>query len=93
MKITTDCEPVRLVASLEPGQCVELDIEYLELHLQSFTHNGHRFTSADRVLENIIGSSYELSYSETFDGKVRFYRLDKPLPEGQRAYVSPDRRR
>lgn len=52
---------------------------------------GGRFTPADRVLENVIGSSVTHLYRRLAGGDVLFQRLHAQLPDGVRSYVSPDR--
>lgn len=49
------------------------------------------FTPADRVLENVIGSSMTHGYKRNLRGQIEFFRLYTQLPEGIRSYVSPDR--
>lgn len=45
------------------------------------------------VLESIVGSAYEFWYWEDqMSGNVTFGRLEKPLDDGRRTFVSPDRR-
>lgn len=56
-------------------------------------HKGAVWTPPDRVLENIIGSSYEFRYEQSgYKSDVTFERLSTPLTNGHRSYVSPDRR-
>lgn len=50
-------------------------------------------TAADQILSGIIGSAYELWYQEDpLDRVFTFGRLDRPLEDGRRTYVAPDRR-
>lgn len=47
----------------------------------------------DRVMENVVGSAFEFEYwVEPVMRHVYFRRLPKPLDNGLRTYVSPDRR-
>lgn len=51
------------------------------------------FPAADRILGYIIGSSYEYGYRvDPESGDIIFYRLEKPLEDGRRSFVDPDRR-
>ena len=85
----------RISATVGPGQ--ELRVTQRELQrigesslLGPLIGEGN---TADRVLENIIGSSYEYGYREDLLTRdVVFYRLNRPLEDGRRTYVSPDRR-
>ncbi len=80
---------VNIVASLQPGQRYDVPIENLR-DILKFDHNGARFTEADRVLENIIGSAWTHSYQEHPSGRfVTFIRHEN---DGTRRYTSPDRR-
>ena len=81
------------VASLKPGQQVEIDRELLRSPkgLASYLIQE---SAADSVLEGILGSSYEFWYEENPSiGHTTFGRLKQPLEDGRRSYVSPDRRR
>lgn len=85
----------RLVDSLKPGQRVNIETWKLSEGqggpLGAFVSNG--FTPADRVLENVVGSSYTHRYEPAITpGQITFCRLYTELPEGVRSYVSPDRR-
>jgi hypothetical protein len=86
---------VQEVRRLKPGEAMCFDGYYLNSMVPAFSHNDSRFTSADRVLENIIGASYEYYYEENLMSRgrdVTFFRLKEPLTHGRRCYVSPDRR-
>jgi hypothetical protein len=86
---------VQEVTKLKPGQAIKFNGRELDAEVPRFYHNDSTFTSADRVLENIIGASYEYYYEENLmsPGRdVTFYRLKEPLRDGRRCYVSPDRR-
>jgi hypothetical protein len=82
---------VTCVGRLEPGQRIDFSDSELR-EIETLHHNGATFTPADRVLENIIGSSYEFRYTTALNGRVTFERLSAPLTDGRRSYVSPDRR-
>jgi hypothetical protein len=79
----------RIIASLEPGQC--LDVDYYELaDIASYEHNGATFTAPDRILGNIVGSMYTHSYFEKPDRRgVTFMRHRNT---GKQHYKDPDRR-
>lgn len=82
------------VAQLGKGQSIEVTAAALELHYPAFRHNGVLFTSADRVLEQIMGSAYEFSYRVNGPKRtVTFSRLEDPLTDGRKSYESPDRRK
>lgn len=79
----------REVARMKPGQCLEIDVLELQL-IPGFEHNGARWTPADRILENIVGSAYTHSYRVHPSGRtVVFMRHEET---GRRYYESPDRR-
>lgn len=51
------------------------------------------FPAADRILGHIIGASYEWGYKIDHEsGDTIFFRLEKPLEDGRRTCVAPDRR-
>lgn len=87
-----------IVRRLGPGQRVNFSREILyEGSRQGLEHfmSPSGQTTADLVLENIVGSAYEYGYFEPPDlpGRdITFYRLERPLKDGRRTYVSPDRR-
>lgn len=75
---------------LKPGQQIQVDRRELQ---NSIFHDLSGFTIADRALEDIVGSSYEYGYYEDpVSGNFVFYRLNEPLTDDTRTYVSPDRR-
>lgn len=79
----------RMVASMKPGECLDLD-RYDLMDIPGFEHNGARFTPADRVLENIVGSAYTHNYREHPNGRtITFIRFEDT---GARHYTSPDHR-
>lgn len=81
-------------ARLLPGTCLEFDQN--EFGISSpidLTGTGHQWTTADRILEKIPGSAFEYYYEVLpMSSNIRFHRLDKPLTDDRRTYVSPDRR-
>ncbi len=81
-------EVCREVARLKPGESIAFGYKLLR-DIPSFHHNGACFSPADRVLENIVGSSYTHSYAVDEDGRsVTFHRHKEP----GHYYQSPDRR-
>jgi hypothetical protein len=88
-------EVIRMVASLKPGQTIQFSAIELIDKVGGYWHNGVFFSPADTVMENIIGSSYEYSYTESLTtGAITFRRLEAPIDgdSGELAYISPDRR-
>lgn len=53
---------------------------------------GPTWSPCDQVLEKIAGSAFEFKAWENMQGDFVFERLRKPLRDGSRTYVSPDRR-
>lgn len=53
---------------------------------------GPTWSPCDQVLEKIAGSAFEFKAWENMQGNFVFERLRKPLSDGSRTYVSPDRR-
>lgn len=83
---------VGIVKRLRPGQRVTLSGSVL-MDIAPLHHNGYAWTPPDRVLENIVGSSFEFRYFCNYcKGDATFERLDGQLTNGYRSYVSPDRR-
>ncbi len=81
------------IGALRPGQEITVCCRVLEDLYSPMHHNGATFTPADRVLENIVGSSCEYGYCNNLhDRTVTFFRLSEPLRDGRLSYVSPDRR-
>lgn len=81
------------IQAMQPGQCLRVSADTLKTLEVALMENRYNFPMKDWVLENIIGSSYEFGYTEylpTMD--VTYFRLPKPLQDGTRSYVSPDRR-
>jgi hypothetical protein len=84
---------VRLVSTMVPG--TELHVHRQELEdIPCREYNGAVFTPPDRILEQIVGASYEFSYYEDHINRtVVFRRRSSPVePDGELTYVSPDRR-
>jgi len=85
---------IDLVASLKPGETVEIDEREFALggqQLREYEHNGAVFTVPDVILENISGSAWEWWYYRVPGSRsVRFCRLERPSEIA--VYVSPDRR-
>lgn len=79
----------RMVAAMKPGE--RMDVSGYSLRdIPTFEHNGAHFNQADRILENIVGSSYTHSYVvRDFDDIVTFICHEDT---GERHYQSPDRR-
>ncbi len=82
------------VLRLEPGQQIKVSRRLLKACEPPPAFAGiMRETAADRILESIVGSAYEYWYEEDpMDGHFIFGRLNQPLTNGSRTYVSPDRR-
>lgn len=77
------------VAHMKPGECLTVD-RFTLREIPSFWHKGAEFTPKDRVLGNIIGSSYTHSYWENpVNGDVTFYRHENT---DKRYYEDPDQR-
>lgn len=79
----------RKVDSMKPGERLGVSLDDL-WGIEGYDHNGARFTPADRILENIVGSSYTHSYTLHPDHRsVTFCRHEET---GKRYSSSPDRR-
>lgn len=79
----------RRIDAMEPGQCLDVDIRELR-DIASYDHNSATFTPPDRILGNIVGSSYTHSYRMHPNGRtVTFIRHENT---GQRRHEDPDRR-
>ena len=72
---------LRGVKSLQPGQRINFEKKYIE---------GDEI--ADRIMENIMGASYEFFYTKDLRGEYVFGRLKEPLNDGLMSFVSEDRR-
>ncbi len=82
------------IQQLQPGQQINVSLGIMrDLEPRGFFAALRDESAADRILENIVGSSYEFWYEENpMTGDTTFGRLKKPLDDGRRSYVSPDRR-
>lgn len=86
---------LKLVKQLKPGQSVTIAMRQLSDDFPGINHNGFVFTSADQVLESIVGSCVEFCYRNVFhNSAVEFFRLQEPIKESDTfSYVSPDYRK
>lgn len=86
---------IRQVRALTPGTQVSFDRHVIILaEAQDLRLSMQGFSVPDRVLESIVGSSYEYGYShDPLTERVTFFRRRTPLTDGSRTYVSPDRLR
>lgn len=88
-------ELARRIQSLKPGFRMTVDGDILR-ELANPTHllgiGGPVWSPRDLVLENVVGSGFEFKAWEDVGGNFVFERLRKPLRDGSRTYVSPDRR-
>jgi hypothetical protein len=79
---------VHAVRSLKPGQRIDIDLRHVRRNTLA-----DDFTTADWIMENIVGSAYEFSYWYNYRNRTTtFERLPKPLEGDEQTYVSPDRR-
>jgi len=84
MKLHTAIQWVR---NLPPGKEINIDTRLIKCN------PGNGFTVADRILENIVGSSYEYFYVYNYRLRTTMFgRRTKPTEEDFCTYVSPDRR-
>lgn len=74
------------IMRLQPGQCIEIEMREI-----SEVAAPQGWTQMDWIMESVVGSSYEYTYEQATWNTVRFCRLDQPLPDDLRTYVSPDR--
>src|SRR5258708_2779873 len=85
-------ELARLIAELKPGQQTRIS-RFLMRDIEPIASLYDQWSSADSIMENIVGSAYEFRYWEDLmSGDTVFERLRKPLDDNLRTYVSPDRR-
>lgn len=80
------------VSQLKPGQEISISLHELDLCATSYEHNGARFTPADQVLENVVGSSGEYGYRIDELSRSAFFYRNGPMNILGPTYVSPDRR-
>lgn len=81
------------VGNIQPGQSITISSSVLREAAPAAPLvglGGPVWTSAERIMENIVGSAYEFRFSEDpITGNVTFERLAQPLKRG-RTYTSPD---
>ena len=83
------------IEQLKPGCAIQISRGILKgiPHAQLKGPFGPTWSPVDRIMENIVGSSYEiLTTTDPITQNVMFYRLENPLKDDRLAYVSPDRR-
>ena len=92
--ITTRQVAQHLQGMCEPGQSVIVTRHIMqEMSGCIISDFMGEFSAADRILGHIIGSSYEWSYRvDPASGNTIFSRMEKPLEDGRRTFVDPDRR-
>ena len=82
------------VSRLRPGECITFDRQLLDEIGSSQLAGVFRpsWSPVDRIMENVIGSSYEIITREhPYSGDITFHKLEKPLEgDNRRTYVSPD---
>lgn len=88
---------VREVERIPPGQCITISrFALMDIRSASvFDLFGSSFDPVDRIMENVIGSSYSIVvHRNDMKRTVTFERLKEPLDpsSGMLTYVSPDRR-
>lgn len=84
---------VDTVKRIKPGCSITLSSSILDDIGPARLTPDATWSPAERVLENVIGSSYEFQIVESPDSRnVEIHRLSCPLDDGRRTYVSPDRR-
>ena len=81
-----------IVSRIPRGQSITVDrITLRDSDPYPLIHNGFQWKPEERVMENIIGSSYNfLMWENPETGDVTFEHLEKESKE--RTYQSPDRR-
>lgn len=85
------------VSRLSPGQRITISRNVLAAigSSQLLGILGPTWSAVDRILENIVGSSYEfVAREDVMTGDVTFERLQRPLEvsDPRLTYVAPDRR-
>ena len=87
-EICVNCRDMAVVVSrLSPGMRLTVNHGVLQ-DLQA----PPGWTTAAWILESIIGSAYEYSYTEdVWTGSITFERLPHPLTDGRIASISADR--
>src|SRR5687768_2560380 len=77
------------VSRLKPGMRILID----RAILNDAVYPLPGWTPAEWVMEQILGAAYEFRHwVDPQSGNVFFERLEAPLKDGRRTYVSPDRR-
>lgn len=100
---STDCSwnyltlVARHIGSILPGQAVHVDPDELlaghGVQARAQLVSGFYWNIAEQLMEKIPGSAYEFQfYQDPVRGRFVFIRLSRPLKDGSRTYVSPDRR-
>lgn len=85
----TTYDIAELVSRLKPGEEIAIDRELIPPYYLEMLG----WSPVDGVLENIVGSAYDITiFHDVPAGKVFFRRLKEPLKDGRHTYVSPDRR-
>lgn len=85
------------VSALNPGEALTIAASELA-RVAPLHYNGATWSSVDRILENVIGSAYEIvTHQDPMTRNVTFYRLAEDqakalVASGGRTFVSPDRR-
>lgn len=78
----------RLLGQMTEGQCVRVSLRELGRDYPPMERNGHEWSAADRLLENVVGGAYLFacaSYAEdAVNGVARIYRQ---TPAGRRQIV------
>lgn len=80
------------VSRIKPGQCLQVDSTILGLYVAGMDYNGARFTPADMILENVVGSSYEFWYTEDIINRRIIFHRAQISSEEPIYYRSPDRK-
>jgi hypothetical protein len=76
----------RRVSRMKPDERLEVDPRDLR-DIASYEHNEMTFTPPDRILGNIMGSTYTHSYWQKPDGRIVFARHKNT---GERRHKDPD---
>jgi hypothetical protein len=83
------------ISKLKPGFRMTIDRHILhDIHpVPMVGIGGPEWNAVDQIMESIVGSAYEFRYwTDPQTGNVTFERLREPLKDGERTYVSPDKR-
>ncbi len=85
------------VSALKRGEAITIAASALA-DVAPLQHNGASWSAVERILENVVGSAYEIfTYEDPMTRNVIFYRLTEEdvkalVSDGGRTFVSPDRR-